>query len=92
MVGDPTRCPRDLLALLELLKELLHESGEQVSVPAARNYLERLSGGGKVPKLAETLLQLADKPNELYRPSVVAQALATRARRTQRWTAYAAPR
>jgi hypothetical protein len=86
--GDPADSPRDLFALLELLLELLSESGEPVSIPAARDYLGRLSGGGKVPRLAATLLQLPDKPNELYRRSVAAQALAARVQRAERWTAY----
>jgi hypothetical protein len=55
--ADPTHAPRDLGRLLELLVEVLSETGTTVSDPQAREYLAALSGAGKSAKLAKQLLR-----------------------------------
>jgi len=54
--GDPARAPRDIGALLELLFELLSETGGKLSDVAARDYLAALSFGGKTARLAKQIL------------------------------------
>jgi hypothetical protein len=55
--ADPSRAPRDLGQLLELLVEVLSETGTTVSDSKAREYLAALSGTGKSAKLAKQLLR-----------------------------------
>src|SRR5262249_52802320 len=50
--------PRDLSAVLELLRELLFGLDDPLSLPAARTYLEAQNAGGKANKLIQALLKL----------------------------------
>ncbi len=54
--GDPLKAPRDLNALLELLLELLSETGRRLTDAKARSYLSSLSTGGKTAKLIKHLM------------------------------------
>lgn len=56
--GDPDTAPRDVSTLLELLFELLNETGGRVTDQPARNYLSALKTGGKTAKLARQILAL----------------------------------
>ena len=69
--GDPAQPPRELQALLELLKESLLELGASVSDAEARGYLEKIETGGKTVRLVRELLALEEKPE----PSIGRQAL-----------------
>jgi hypothetical protein len=55
--ANPAHAPRDLGQLLELLVEVLSETGTTVSDSKAREYLAALSGTGKSAKLAKQLLR-----------------------------------
>src|ERR1700759_3117771 len=50
--GDPSKSPRDVSALLELLFELLSETGFRVDDQKTRIYIQSLKAGGKAGKLA----------------------------------------
>jgi hypothetical protein len=52
--GDPT-CVQNLGAVLELLVELLSETGAALTDPAAFEYLSRVTGSGKAARLAKQL-------------------------------------
>jgi hypothetical protein len=54
--GDPARTRRDLHHLLELLVELLSETGSALDDRAAREYLEGVRSGGRTAKLVRRLL------------------------------------
>jgi hypothetical protein len=53
---DPTKAPRDIGALLELLFELLSETGSKLNDARTRTYLAGLTAGGKTKKLVKQLL------------------------------------
>jgi hypothetical protein len=78
--------PRDLLALLELLKETLVELGEPVSVGDARNWLTAFKGSGKTSSIARELLKLTDCERMDIRRGVAIQALERRVERAERWS------
>jgi hypothetical protein len=56
--GDPAQAPKELSALLEVLFELLCETGGRLDDSKARAYLEALSTGGKTRKLVKDVLAL----------------------------------
>ncbi|HYG34619.1 MAG TPA: DUF6493 family protein, partial [Clostridia bacterium] len=56
--GDPSKAPRDVSALLELLFELLSETGDKLVDPRARDYIAALPLGGKTAKLAKQILAI----------------------------------
>jgi hypothetical protein len=53
--GDPSKAPRDISALLELLFELLSETDSTLKDQAARDYLAGLKAGGKAARLVKQL-------------------------------------
>jgi hypothetical protein len=59
---DPSKAPRDLLGLLELLKELLISNGQGLSLEPTRKYLSGLPASGKTGKAAAALLALEGTP------------------------------
>jgi hypothetical protein len=83
--GDPVKAPKDLQTLLELLKELLIESGCRLSCPESRHYLSGLKSAGKTGKLARELLGLEDTPDRSHSQSAAVRALAGRLDRAERW-------
>jgi hypothetical protein len=56
--GDPAKAPRDISSLLELLFELLSETGDKLNDGRARDYLAALPFGGKTAKLLKQILAL----------------------------------
>ncbi|HWQ91585.1 MAG TPA: DUF6493 family protein [Clostridia bacterium] len=53
--GDPSKAPRDISALLELLFELMSETESHLKDQEAKNYLAGLKAGGKTAKLVKQL-------------------------------------
>jgi hypothetical protein len=83
LAAKPDKRPADMGALLELLRELCVQTGEAVTDPRARAYLEALGGSGKAAALAKALLAL--KPGQQQRDLAAAHALAGRLERAERW-------
>lgn len=83
--GDPASAPRDLQALLELLKESLTEMGEAVTDAEARGYLEKIEASGKTARLVRELLALEEKPAALIRSQALLRALEHRIGRAESW-------
>ncbi|MEJ7729234.1 MAG: DUF6493 family protein [Polyangiaceae bacterium] len=54
--GPPEKAPRDMASLLSLLHELLIGASTRLEDVAARQWLERLPGGGKAGALRKALL------------------------------------
>ena len=77
--------PRDLHLALELLKELLVETGQCLSGPGIREYLGGLNVSGKTAKLARDLLGIEVDPDHSSRRTAAALALAGRIERAERW-------
>jgi hypothetical protein len=82
--------PRDLLALLELLKELLIEVGEPVSLTPLRAWLAAWKASGKTAKIVKDLLALTESRNPAARRAAALRALAQRIERAERWSTRAA--
>ncbi len=77
--------PKDLHVLLELLKELLVETGGSLAT-AASTYLKGLKVSGKTAKLAKDLLGIAGgSDNASSRRAAAARALTGRLERAERW-------
>lgn len=53
--GDPSKAPRDISALLELLFELLSETDSNLKDQQARDFIAGLKAGGKTAKLVKQL-------------------------------------
>lgn len=53
--GDPSKAPRDISALLELLFELLSETDSNLKDQQAQDYIAGLKAGGKTAKLVKQL-------------------------------------
>jgi hypothetical protein len=78
--------PRDLLVLLELLKELLAEIGEPVSQEPLRTWLAGWKTSGKTGKVVNDLLALCEKKDGTQRRAAAIRALAQRIERAERWS------
>jgi len=74
--------------LLVLLKELLIETGEALSDPDARAYLNQDKTSGKKGSLIHELLNLKAVPDHPTRHATAVQALARRVERAERWAAW----
>jgi hypothetical protein len=83
--GITGQAPKDLQALLELLKELLMAGGKSVS-SETRDTLSRLPGTGKTGKLAREILALAEKADSAHNQGAAVRALAKRLERAERWS------
>jgi hypothetical protein len=81
-LADP---PRDLLTLLELLKELLVQMGEPVSPQSLRSWLGRWKTSGKTAKVVKDLLALAQTDDSTVRQAAAIRALSQRIERAERW-------
>ena len=77
--------PRDLHALLELLRELLCEMGEAVTIDGARACLEAPKGASKLGRLARELLAMKASPNAC-RKAAAERSLSGRIERALRWS------
>jgi hypothetical protein len=76
---------RDLHILLGLLKELLIETGERLSVVETEDFLRGLKISGKTARLIQDLLGLPEEPNPASRSLAASRALAGRVERAERW-------
>ncbi len=83
--GNPATAPRDLVALLELLKESLIESGESVTDSEARKYLEKFKPTGKTAKVVRDLLNLANRSQPGHKRQLLLKALGNRIERAESW-------
>jgi hypothetical protein len=81
-LADP---PRDLLTLLELLKELLVQTGERVSPQSLRSWLEGWKTSGKTAKVVKDLLALTHTDDSTMRQAAAIRALSQRIERAERW-------
>ena len=88
IAAGPALAPRDLSALLDLLRELKVGLGETVS-PAARAILSEMNAGGKTAKLIQNLLSLQPQQDQSSLQSALRQALAARIKRAERWAIWA---
>jgi hypothetical protein len=79
--------PLGLHALLELLKELLVETGQQVDDPEVRAALGRLPSSGKTGRLVRDILALEATNASSSRAAALARALSSRVERGERWVA-----
>jgi hypothetical protein len=84
--GDPAQAPRDVQALLELLKECLLELGGLVSDASARSYLEQIETGGRTARLVRELLALEEQPQPSIRRQALLRALEHRVARAESWS------
>ncbi len=80
----PDPVPKDLLALLELLTELLIAGGKGLALPEARASLGALQASGKTAKLAREIVALQDGQS-LLQTDAAARALKGRVERAERW-------
>ncbi len=80
--------PRDILALLELLKELLIEIGEPVSVAGTRTRLAGWKTSGKSAKVVKELLGLTESDDPSGLKVAAVRALANRIDRAERWSRH----
>jgi hypothetical protein len=78
--------PRDMLALLELLKELLVEVGEPVSVAHTRAWLHGCNASGKTAKVVKDLVALTESSDLAGRRGAALRALERRIERAERWS------
>lgn len=79
--------PLGFHGLLELLKELLVETGQRADDPEVRAALERLPSGGKTNRLTRDILAIEATSPTPSRVSALARALSSRVQRGERWTA-----
>jgi hypothetical protein len=79
--------PLGLHALLELLKELLVETGQRVDDPGVRVALGGLPSSGKTGRLARDILALEATNPRSSRAAALARALSSRVERGGRWVA-----
>jgi hypothetical protein len=84
-VAGLASAPKDLHALLELLKELLVETGNGLSVAGVEDVLRGFRGSGKTAKIASDLLGLTVDRTSQSRSAAAARALAGRIARAERW-------
>lgn len=78
--------PKDIHYLLELLLELLAESGTALSNAAARDSLGQFTGSGKAGKAAKALLAVQPESDGSSVREIAQQALQGRIDRARRWS------
>jgi Family of unknown function (DUF6493) len=77
--------PLGFHALLELLKELLVETGQRVDDPEVRATLGGLPSSGKTGRLVRDILALEAVNGRSNRAAALARALSSRVNRGERW-------
>ena len=77
--------PRDLLPLLELLKELITKVGESIA-PPLRDWLARWKASGKTAKVVKELLAIAPREHSADARAAMIIALTHRIERAERWS------
>jgi hypothetical protein len=83
--AKPAKPTRDLVALLELLLELLMANGQALTPGPTREYLAGLDVSGKTAKLVTSLLALKAVPRDAHGLAVACQVLSHRLERAERW-------
>ncbi|NLX96414.1 MAG: hypothetical protein GXY83_09580 [Rhodopirellula sp.] len=87
--GQPRSYPKDLHALVELLKELVVGTGGRIDEDT-REFLAKITGSGKLAQAAKTILAF-DAPAEAARwASLQREVLEQRLLRVERWTEWSA--
>jgi hypothetical protein len=82
--------PPGFHAILELLKELLVETGQRVDDPEVRAALGGLLPSGKTGRLVRDILALEASNVQTSRAAALARALSSRVERGERWAASCA--
>jgi hypothetical protein len=77
--------PKDVHHVLELLLELLAETGTAVTNPATRDALTQITGSGKAAKAAKALLAIQADPDGASNVAIGRAALQGRIERARRW-------
>lgn len=87
LVGDKSKMPRDIVALLELLLELSIQLGAEVDTAECRRLLESYSGRSRAATTARKLLeyQQNDELRGSTRTHALAVLVAGRSRRLEEW-------
>ncbi|HMB47936.1 MAG TPA: DUF6493 family protein, partial [Afifellaceae bacterium] len=83
--GVPLRPFRDLHAWLDLLLELLTETGEAIEDEMTKAFLKSLSGSSKAAKTARKLLAQKTGDTERIRDAAILYAIEMRLHRAERW-------
>lgn len=81
-LADPTK---DFHHLLELLLELLAETGTAVANPSTRDTLTQFTGSGKAAKAAKALLAMQEETDAASTLEIARAALQGRIERARRW-------
>jgi|GEM_PF-1240372 len=81
----PQRPPLQMIGLFELLVELGTQTGQGVTNPEARSYLEGIQGGAKAARLSRTLLELPRQKSQALAHNAAVQILTSRIERAERW-------
>lgn len=89
--GSPQAMPKDLHALVELLKELVAESKSCVDT-SARHFLEQVVGTTKLAKAAKSILAAAHEPEPERTMAIQRQIVERRLERVERWQSRLANR
>lgn len=84
--GDPNSMPKDLHALVELLRELVVETKTAVDEDA-RGFLEQVVGTSKLGKAAKAIIGFAPEEDPSRRRAIQRHALEQRIARVERWMA-----
>lgn len=87
--GDPAQMPKDLQALVELLKELVVESQTTVD-ETTRQFLSQVPPSGKLGKAAKAILAAHPQADPQRILSIQKHAFEHRLSRAERWAAIAA--
>ena len=89
--GSPQSMPKDLHALVELLKELVAESKSCVDT-SARQFLEQVVGTTKLGKAAKSILAATQEPDPDRNMAIQRQIVERRLERVERWQSRLADR
>ena len=84
--GDPKSMPKDLHALVELLRELVVETQTAVDEDA-HVFLERLVGTSKLGKAAKAIIGFATEKDPSRLRDIQRHVLEQRIARVERWMA-----
>jgi hypothetical protein len=83
--GKPKSYPKDLHALVELLKELVVETNAIVD-DGARQFLSQISGSSKLARAAKSILAFDPHPDAQRTAAIQTDIVEQRLARAERWT------
>jgi hypothetical protein len=86
--GEITALPKDLHALVDLLKELVAETGTPVD-KEARAFLDQISGSSKLARAARTILACGGPADGTHVDAIQLSVVEHRLARAERWFASA---